>query len=155
MLVSLRPSFTLGLLLTAMHALALFVIFIIPLLWLLKIVITLSIALSLVFYLRRYAFLLDTWAPQAFEIKTDCTCAVGYGEGVWLPARLLPSSFISRHMVILNLAFLTRTRGTSIVILPDTISVAQFRELRVLLKWKCGKLARQAQRPGEHQQKPF
>lgn len=113
--------------------------------------IALGIGLSLLFYLRRYAFLLDTRAPQAFEIKTDCACAVGYGEGVWLPARLLPSTFITRYMIILNLAFLTRTRGTSIVILPDTISIAQFRELRVLLKWKCGKLARQAHRPGEHQ----
>lgn len=138
-----------------MHALALFVIFIIPLLWPLKIVIALSIGLSLLFYLRRYAFLLDTRAPQAFEIKTDCACAVGYRKGAWLPARLLPSTFITRHMIILNLAFLTRTRGTSIVILPDAISQAQFRELRVLLKWKCGKLARQARRLGKHQQRAF
>ncbi len=59
--------------------------------------------------------------------------------GELLEARLLPCSYVHRHLVLLNFRCLDRRRNFSCVITRDRMTPDTFRRLRVLLRWHIGK----------------
>lgn len=140
MFIPLRPSITLAVLLLLMHGLSLVGMLYIPMAWPLKALFGIVLMGSLVYYLRRYAWLRSDRSIIEAEIKPDCICALRTLRGEWHRGKLLPSTFIAPYLVILNLALEDGPGRLAVVIFPDAIDAERFRELRVLLKWKCGKL---------------
>lgn len=126
-------------LLITMHCLSLAGVIFIPVPWPVKMVFSAGLMWSLVYYTRRHALLRSNKSIVEVEIKTDCACAVRSLVGDWQPGSLLAATFITRYMVILNLAKRDSRGLLAVAILADAIDAERFRELRVLLKWKCGK----------------
>jgi toxin CptA len=133
--VRLKPSGYLTLLLSAAHAIALGLVIVLPLPIGLKLVITLVICISLVFYLRRNARLAAPNSIIALEVKEDCACAIETRSGKRLDCIVLPTSYVSASLTILNLKADGEVLARHVVILPDSINPEDFRKLRVLLRW--------------------
>ena len=94
------------------------------------------LAISLVFNLRHYALLRAARAVVAFELSDEMACTLETRRGERIGGALLGSSFVAPYLTVLNLKpegkFFTR----SVVILADAIDAEEFRQLRVLLRWK-------------------
>jgi toxin CptA len=112
------------------------------------------LVVSLVFYLRRYALLRSPDSVMNIELSEEMICTLETRRGDRIVCVLLGSSFVAPYLTLLELkplkrqesikptshsGRLKRWRGffaRSIVILPDAIDAEQFRQLRVLLRWK-------------------
>jgi toxin CptA len=70
------------------------------------------------------------------------TCTLETWRGDVIKCMLLGSSFVAPYLAVLELKPLgvrrlwQRFRTRSVVILPDGIDVEEFRQLRVLLRWR-------------------
>lgn len=134
--IRLKPSGYLTLLLSAAHTIAIGLVLALPLPIGLKLVTTLVFCVSLVFYLKRNARLAAPNSIIALEIMEDCACAIETRSGKRLDCILLPTSYVSASLTILNLKADGEMLARHIVILPDSINPEDFRKLRVLLRWK-------------------
>jgi toxin CptA len=112
------------------------------------------LAVSLVFYLRRYALLRSPDSVMSIELSEEMICTLETRRGDRFVCTLLGSSFVAPYLTLLELKPLKRQESAkstshsggprrwrgffarSIVILPDAIDAEQFRQLRVLLRWK-------------------
>lgn len=94
------------------------------------------LTISLIFYLRHYALLRAPAAVVAVELSDEMACTLETRRGERIGCALLGSSFVAPYLTVLNLQpegkFFTR----SVVILADAIDAEEFRQLRVLLRWK-------------------
>ena len=134
--VRLKPSWYLALWLSAAHAIAIGMVLALPLPIGVKLVTTLVICISLVFYLMRNARLAAPNSIIALEVKEDCTCAIETRSGKRLDCIVLPTSYVSASLTILNLKADGEMLARHVVILPDSLNPEDFRKLRVLLRWK-------------------
>ena len=134
--IRLKPSGYLVLWIGAAHAIAagLFLILSLPV-WS-KLVATLVFCISLVFYLKRNAWLAAPNSIIALEIKEDCTCVIETRSGKRLDCILLPTSYVSAPLTVLNLKANGERLARHVVLVPDAINPEDFRKLRVLLRWK-------------------
>ncbi|MGH8753387.1 MAG: protein YgfX [Burkholderiales bacterium] len=134
--IRLKPSGYLTLLLSAAHIIAIGLVLALPLPIGLKLITTLVFCVSLVFYLKRNARLAAPNSIIALEIMEDCACAIETRSGKRLDCILLPTSYVSASLTILNLKADGEMLARHVVILPDSINPEDFRKLRVLLRWK-------------------
>jgi len=134
--IRLKPSVYLTLLLSAVHAIAIGLILVLPLPIWLKVAATLAFCTSFVFYLKRNAWLAAPNSIIALVINEDCTCAIETRGGKRLECILLPTSYVSAFLTVLNLNANGERLARHVVILPDAINSEDFRKLRVLLRWK-------------------
>lgn len=135
--VTLRPSFLLAALLLLMHGLAMASVWLVPLHSAAKIVAAICLALSLLHALWRHVLRRGMKAVQAIRWQEESKLSVQEGGGgQWQEAELLPSSFVSAYLVVLNLRLAEEKWARHVVILPDGIEAEQFRQLRVNLRWK-------------------
>ena len=134
--IRLKPSGYLALLVSAAHTIAIGLVLALPLPIGLKLVTTLVFCVSLVFYLKRNARLASPNSIIRLEIMEDCTCAIETRSGQQLDCILLPTSYASASLTILNLKADGEMLARHVVILPDSIDPEDFRKLRVLLRWK-------------------
>ena len=134
--IRLKPSGYLTLLLSVAHTIAIGLVLALPLPIELKLVTTLVFCVSLVFYLKRNARLAAPNSIIALEVKEDCTCAIETRSGKRLDCILLPTSYVSVSLTILNLKADGEMLARHVVILPDSLNPEDFRKLRVLLRWK-------------------
>ena len=134
--IRLKPSLYLSLLLSAAHIIAIGLVLVLPLPIELKLVTTLVFCISLVFYLNRNVRLAALNSVIALEINEDCTCTIETRSGKQLDCILLPTSYVSASLTILNLKANDELLARHVVILPDSIDPEDFRKLRVLLRWK-------------------
>lgn len=154
LIVRLKPSRRLAAMLSVAHFAA------IGLLWPLILPVSAKLAgsamlvVSLVFYLRRYALLRSPDSVMNIELSEEMICTLETRRGDRIVCTLLGSSFVAPYLTLLELKPLKRQESTklpppsgrpkrrrrffarSIVILPDGIDAEQFRQLRVLLRWK-------------------
>lgn len=98
---------------------------------------------SLALSLRRHAWRLSPSAVVGVRLDPECRAAFRRLDGKTLEGTLLGSSFVSPWLTVLNLRPEGRWRTVSLVILPDAVEREAFRQLRVLLRWKCAQV-----RPG-------
>jgi toxin CptA len=98
---------------------------------------------SLAVYLRCYAWLVSPGSIIGVELSDDMTCTLETHQGKRTPCTLLGSSFVAPYLAVLEFKPLEPLplwqsvfASPSIVILPDGIDPEQFRQLRVLLRWK-------------------
>jgi toxin CptA len=136
--ITLRISDLLALFLVVMHALAFVSVWLVlPLAA--KIGAAVVLMLSLVLTLRRHVWRTGKQAIRAIRLSGECDVAVQGQDSEWQEVVLLPSSFVSDYLTVLNLRLEGEKLARHVVILPDAIDAEQFRQMRVWLRWKCGK----------------
>jgi toxin CptA len=107
-----------------------------------KLASTVVLAISLVIYVRHYAFRKSPGSITGLSLADDMTCTLETRHGERIACALLGSSFVAPYLTVLELKPLNdtrwshRLRSCSVVILPDAIAAEDFRRLRVLLRWK-------------------
>jgi toxin CptA len=107
-----------------------------------KLASTAALAISLVIYLRHYAWRNSPGSITGLSLADDMTCTLETRRGERIAYALLGSSFVAPYLTVLELKPLNdtrwshRLRSCSVVILPDAIAAEDFRRLRVLLRWK-------------------
>ncbi|HSS46433.1 MAG TPA: protein YgfX [Burkholderiales bacterium] len=134
--IRLKPSGYLILWLGATHAIALGLFLVLSLPVWPKLVATLFFCISLVFCLKRHAWLTAPSSIIALEIKEDCTCVIETRSGKRLDCILLPTSYVSASLTVLNFKANGERLARHAVLLPDAINPEDFRKLRILLRWK-------------------
>ena len=160
LIIRLKPSMRLVMILSLAHFSA------IGLLWPLmlpaaaKLIGSIILALSLFFHLKRYALLCSPASVTGLELSNEMTCTLELKCGERIACDVLGSSFVAPYLTVLELKplktldsgepipsptspilFTPRPRprmlfGRSVAILPDGIDAEEFRQLRVLLRWK-------------------
>ncbi len=107
-----------------------------------KLIGTAILALSLVFYVRHYALLCSPGSVVGLELSDEMACILETRRGNRIPSALLGSSFVAPYLTVLELKPLDSPKpwrsffSRSLTILPDGIDAEEFRQLRVLLRWK-------------------
>lgn len=145
--IYLNPSRILALLLLFMHLLCLLLIWLIPLpLWL-KLMTIPALLLSAAFYLKRDALLTSRDSTLALQLHSDCQCEIQNRQGEWEDAELLGTSFVAPYLAVLNFKVENKRLPKHIVIFPDAVDSEHFRQLRVLLRWKCNRFPRTGLHP--------
>lgn len=101
---------------------------------------------SLIFYVRRYAWLTSPGSVTGLELGLETSggmiCTLETRCGKRTACTLLGSSFVAPYLTVLELKPLKqpeswrRPFARSVVILPDGVDADEFRRLRVLLRWK-------------------
>lgn len=90
--------------------------------------------LSAVYYLLRDALLILPGAWIALRLEDERIVLFSRNGGE-VAGRLLRSSVIMPHILILNIAVSGRSWKQSVVLMPDSMDAEPFRQLRVALKW--------------------
>jgi len=136
--VSVLPSVRLAAAVCVVHFVAAVLLWVVPLPVSVKAVITLAIAVSLVFFLARDAALHATNAIVALEIGEDDTVSYQSRGGEWVVCKLLGSSHVSQRLTIVNLQPRGRRWTRRVILVPDNVDPRDFRRLRMWLRWKRG-----------------
>ena len=143
--VFISPSVRLAAAICLVHFLAGVLLWLVPLPALGKSMITLAIAVSLVFLLARDAALHATNAIVALDIREDDTISYRTRSGEWVDCELLESSYVSPRLTIVNLRPHGRRRKRRVILVPDNVDPRDFRRLRLWLRWKRGDTPESAQ----------
>ena len=77
-------------------------------------------------------------AARALELDARGSARWQDGSGLWQEAEVLPSSYASDWLVVVNLRG-SGQRGRSLVLLPDCAAAEELRRLRVWLRWRLGR----------------
>ena len=131
--VELRPSRILYALLLAIHGGALAILLLAPLSWPPRILLALLLLLSLRHSVARWALLERRRSVVALARDRSGEWRVTLAGGEELEVRLLPDSFVSTWLVVLNFSLAESSGSLSAVILPDMLDGNTLRRLRVLL----------------------
>ena len=136
--VSVLPSVRLAAIVCGVHFIAAVLLWLVPLSVAVKSVITLAIAVSLVYILARDAALHATNAIITLEIGEDDAVSCQTRGGDWVDCELLGSSYISPRLTIVNLQPHGRRRTRRVILVPDNVDPLDYRRLRIWLRWKRG-----------------
>lgn len=140
--LKLRPSRMLVALLGVTHLLTAALVWIMPIALGIQAGISFLLAGSCVFHLRRDGWLAAQNSIHCLHFDPNCHCSFQTRNGSRFEAKLLGSSLVTPWLTVLNLKPETSPIARHAVILPDSADDETFRRLRVLLRWKCGSLAR-------------
>lgn len=143
--VFISPSVRLAAAICLVHLFAGILLWMVPLPALGKALITLTIAVSLVFLLARDAALHATNAIVALDIREDDSVSYRTRVGEWVDCELLGSSYVSPRLTIVNLRPHGRRRTRRVILVPDNVDPRDFRRLRQWLRWKRGDTPESAQ----------
>jgi hypothetical protein len=75
---------------------------------------------------------------RALELAARGNARWQDGSGQWHDVEILPSSYVSSRLVVVNLRA-EAGRGRSLVLLPDCAVAEELRQLRVWLRWRLGR----------------
>ncbi|MBI2508760.1 MAG: hypothetical protein HYV99_01825 [Betaproteobacteria bacterium] len=133
--VPIAPSVRLAVLLCAAHVGAVGAVWATPVPVAVKAIIVGAIALSLIHHIGLDAALHAADAIVALEIREGGGIAFLTRSGGWHDCELLGSSFVSRHLTIVNLKPGGRQRTRHVILMPDNVDARDFRRLRMWLRW--------------------
>ena len=136
--ITISPSVWLAAALCATHLAAAGLLWLIPIPVVGKLVLTMAIALSLVFFVARDAALHAAHAIVVLEIRDGGGVAFQTRCGEWLDCEVLGSSTVSPRLTIVNLRPRLRWGTRRLILVPDNVSPRDFRRLRMWLRWKAG-----------------
>jgi toxin CptA len=142
LIIQLKPSMRLAVMLSLAHFSAIGLLWPLILPAAVKLTGSVILALSLFFYLRRYALLRSRESVMGLELSDEMACTLELRSEERITCTLLGSSFVEPYLTVLELKPLEplkswrRFSSHSVVILPDGIDAEEFRQLRVLLRWK-------------------
>jgi len=146
LVVRLKPSRRLGAALSFAHFTAIGLLWPLALPVMVKLMGSMLLAASLALYVRYFALLTSPGSVRGLELGLESsdqiTCTLETQRGDRVACALLGSSFVTPYLTVLELKPLElrklrqRFSHRSVVILPDGIDAEEFRQLRVLLRWK-------------------
>ena len=134
--LELHKSQRLALWLVLAHAVAAFSSLIVAIpLWL-KIIVLLTVGLSLAYGLTHHAWRL--WPHSIVGLQADREGGLGVRTrgGHEFAAQVLPASSVAAFLTIIVFKPLDGGRTQAVLILPDSLLLELFRQLRVWLKWQ-------------------
>ena len=144
--VRLKPSKCLAVILSLAHFTATGLLWPLTIPVMMKLAGSAILAATLFLYTRYYALLTSPKSVRGLKLALDSTdaitCTLETQRGDYIACALLGSSFVAPYLTVLELKPLgarrlwQRFRKRSVVILPDGIDVEEFRQLRVLLRWR-------------------
>lgn len=136
--LAIKPSRRLSTWLWAGHVAAAVCVFIVAMPFWLKALLGVMLMLSLVYAVTYQAWRRWPSSVVALQFERDGNVIMAYRNGALREARVLGSSFVSPYLTIVLLKPHARWLAQAVVILPDAIEPALFRQLRVWLKWRVG-----------------
>ena len=95
-----------------------------------------AIALSLGWLLARDAMLVVPRAIVALELREGGQIACVTRDGGLVEGTVLPSTYVSAWVTVVNVRPRARRRARSVILVPGNVDPAAFRRLRTWLKWK-------------------
>jgi toxin CptA len=98
-----------------------------------------AVAWSLNRCLSEVALLRAPGAIVAVNVTPDGRVFCRTPGGEWLDCKLLPSSFVSHSLTILNLRVRGNRRARHVVLCRDNVDAEDFRRLRIWLRWAAGR----------------
>ncbi len=131
--VSASPCLTV--VLSALHVGAGGLVAILPVSTLGKAMFILAVLWSLRHCIRQAALLRAPGAIVAVNVTREGQLFCQTRRSEWLDCELLPSTFVSRRLTILNLQSRATRQMRHVILCPDNVGVADFRRLRVWLRW--------------------
>jgi toxin CptA len=134
--VTLKPSLYLALLLTTAHVACAGLLIPLDMPFWVKLALAGLIAVSLTHSLRHHALRRSLSSFIAVEVREDDRAAVQTRDGEWHDARVLPTTYVSAVLTVINLRIPPRLLARHAVIVPDGIVAEDFRLLRVALRWR-------------------
>lgn len=134
--IRLRPSRQLAILLSLAHGTAAGVFWPLALPVMIKVTVTLLLAGSLYYYLRRYVWLISPQAIISLRLTGKNTCSIWLLTNNRVDCLIHASTFVASYMTVLCLKTDQTAWRRTVVILPDGIDTEKFRQLRVWLRWK-------------------
>jgi len=134
--VLISPSVRLAIALCAVHLAAAGLLWLVPIPALAKGALTLTIAVSLIYFLARDAALHAANAIVALELKDGGGISFRTRDGNWVESELSESSYVSPGLTIVVLQPRGKGRTRRAIILPDSVDARDFRRLRMWMRWK-------------------
>ena len=130
----LQPSRYLAAILVAAHGITLAALFPLGLPMWAKMALASLMLFSLIYHLRRDAWLSAPSASVALTLEGDRAVLTTRG-GEQLAGQILRDSLVTPFLTILNILPQGARLARSVIILPDSLDAESFRQLRVWLKW--------------------
>ena len=135
--IQLQSSSRLAVLLSLAHCTAAGVFWPLALPAVTKLIITLLLAGSLYYYLRRYVWLISPRSIVALHLTGRNGCRMKTRADEYVDTVIDTSTFVALYMTVLCLRKeRTKHYYYTVVILSDSIDTDSFRRLRVWLRWK-------------------
>ncbi len=137
--INLQPSYSLAAILIVSHCVAIILIWLLAITTAIKILVTIAITYSCVYYLRQDALLLNNNAVIAFDLFEKMQCKITTRSKKSIRCLIAPNSFVTPMLTVLIFKLekpLSLSPFCSVVILPDRIETNEFRRLRIWLRWK-------------------
>lgn len=139
--VAISPSVRLAVVLCVVHSIAAALLWLVPIPALGKAVVTLAVAVSLVYLLARDATLHAAHAIVALDVDDTGSLVYQTRAGRRVESELLDSSYVSPRLTIVNLRARNRAGTRHVVLVEDNVDPRDFRRLRIWLRWKRGESA--------------
>lgn len=133
--VILKPSAYLATALAAVHVAAAATLLPLDLPAWAKLALAITIAASLANALWRHAFLKARYALTGIELGEADRASVETRDGRWHDARVLPTTYVSPLLSVLNVRLEDRMFTRHMLIVADNVDADDFRRLRVRLRW--------------------
>lgn len=108
----------------------------------LKLAVCVLIIAAAGFYIALHAWLVLPWSYCAVELDGRGELRLLRQDGVRVTAMVLPGSFVSAYLTVLNVKIEAGRWPASVILTPDRVDAAAFRQLRVWLRW--GRYGREA-----------
>lgn len=137
--INLQPSYSLAAILIVSHCGAIILIWLLAVTTAIKILVTIAITYSCVYYLRQDALLLNNDAVIAFDLFEKMQCKITTHSKKSIRCLIAPNSFVTPMLTVLIFKLekpLSLSPFCSVVILSDRIETNEFRRLRIWLRWK-------------------
>ena len=134
--VALKPSLYLSFVLTTAHVVCAGLLVPLALPAWAKLALAGRIAMSLLHSLRHHALRRSLSSLIALEVRDEDRAAVQTPDGEWHDARVLPTTYVSPVLTVINLRIPPAIFARHAVIVPDAIRAEDFRQLRVSLRWR-------------------
>ena len=100
----------------------------------LVVIILISMAMSLIFHMRKYGWLLGGSTVKMISCDEYSFWTVNYSDEDLMPELQLKSSFVTPLLTLIRLNGEGFLLNTTIVIIADAVDTEQFRQLRVMLR---------------------
>lgn len=134
-----KPSYWLAAILSLVHLATASLLWLLTLPWGIKAIIVVILIISLIYYLKQDALLTANNAVVAFALSDEMQCIVTTKSGKSMACSVMSNTFVAPYLIVLNLKLTETFFACSVVILPDSIDVEEFRQLRVWLRWRWWK----------------
>lgn len=134
--LSFSPSLQLVILLVAAHLLGIASVWAIDVGVEIKALASVAVIGSCIYNVRRHALLRAPYSVIGMLLKTDGSVEVGLQSGAILQGRQIPGGFAHPWFTAIVWQAEHARFSRAVAVLPGSLPAAQFRELRVWLKWR-------------------